>query len=108
MITLKGSDKLRWAFRIAHNYPEAYLRLQRTYGDRIRTTLDSRKFHYIPFLGGPRRCLGDTFAWTEMQTTLCLILKRYRLELVGREPMPTRPITTLRMAKPLMMRVRRR
>ncbi|NIR25670.1 MAG: cytochrome P450, partial [Gammaproteobacteria bacterium] len=38
-------------------------------------------FVYIPFGGGPRKCIGNTFALTEMQLILATILQRYQLHL---------------------------
>ncbi|KAF1952401.1 cytochrome P450 [Byssothecium circinans] len=42
---------------------------------------------YIPFNGGPRICVGQTFALTEMVYVLVRLFQRYRsLELVGTKP----------------------
>lgn len=40
------------------------------------------RFAYLPFLGGPRICLGADFAMTEMLIVLSTLLKRYRFSLV--------------------------
>jgi retinoid hydroxylase len=39
-------------------------------------------FGYIPFGGGPRKCLGEHFAVLEMQIVLALLLRGYTWELV--------------------------
>ncbi len=39
------------------------------------------RFQYIPFLAGPKKCLGDSFAMMEMRLTVPTILRRARLEL---------------------------
>jgi cytochrome P450 len=38
-------------------------------------------YEYIPFSAGPRRCLGPTFAMTEMKLVLAFLLQRYGLAL---------------------------
>jgi len=38
--------------------------------------------HYLPFGMGPRGCLGEGYAWTEIYGVLCAVLTRYRLESV--------------------------
>lgn len=37
------------------------------------------KFAYLPFSGGPRICIGQAFAMTQMRINLATILQRYRL-----------------------------
>ncbi|HET9171656.1 MAG TPA: cytochrome P450 [Actinospica sp.] len=38
--------------------------------------------HYLPFGMGPRGCLGEGYAWTEIYGVLCAVVTRYRLESV--------------------------
>ena len=40
-------------------------------------------FAWIPFGGGPRKCLGEHFAVLEMQIVLALLLRGYEWELVA-------------------------
>jgi cytochrome P450 len=42
---------------------------------------DPGTFAYIPFLAGPRRCLGAEFAMLEMKIVLSMLLQRYRISL---------------------------
>ena len=43
-----------------------------------------KAWHYIPFNGGPRICIGQQFALTEMGYTIVRLLQRYEsVELVG-------------------------
>ncbi len=39
-------------------------------------------FEFTPFSGGPRMCIGSSFAMQELKVILVLVLQRYRLELV--------------------------
>lgn len=43
---------------------------------------DRPRFAYFPFLGGPRQCIGNTFALMEAQLVLATLASRYRLRLV--------------------------
>ena len=53
-------------------------------------------FAYLPFGGGPRLCIGNTFALTEAQLILATVAQRYRLRPVpGHDVMPN-PLVTLR------------
>jgi cytochrome P450 len=42
--------------------------------------IDPNTYEYLPFGGGPRRCLGATFAHTELRMALPIILQRFRIE----------------------------
>jgi cytochrome P450 len=54
------------------------------------------RFAYFPFGGGPRVCLGNTFALLEGPLVLATIVQRFRVELVpGQEVVPD-PTFTLR------------
>ena len=47
------------------------------------------EFAYIPFGGGPRRCIGETFALIEIQLILATILRHYELRVApGFEVVP--------------------
>lgn len=54
------------------------------------------KFAYFPFGGGPRLCIGNTFAMLEMVLVLATIAQRWRFTIVpGHEAVP-KPAFTLR------------
>lgn len=65
-------------------------------------------FSYLPFLLGRRACLGEHFAMLEGVVALAMIVGRYALARVEDGEIGTRPISTLRLARPLVMRVERR
>jgi cytochrome P450 len=44
------------------------------------------RFAYFPFGGGPRQCIGNTFALMEAQMVLATVAQRYRLRLVSGHP----------------------
>lgn len=45
-------------------------------------TIQPSVFEFTPFSGGPRMCIGSSFAMQELKVILALILGRYRLEFI--------------------------
>jgi enediyne biosynthesis protein E7 len=66
-------------------------------------------YAHFPFGGGPRTCIGNHFATTEMLAALAVLAPRFRLRHAPGAP-PVRPelLVTLRPAGGLPMRVERR
>lgn len=54
------------------------------------------KFAYFPFGGGPRVCIGNTFAMMEGPLVLATIVQRFRIELVQGQTVVPDPTFTLR------------
>jgi cytochrome P450 len=61
---------------------------------------------YLPFGGGPRRCIGEAFAMVQMPLALAMIAQRFRLDLVEGQQVVPEPTISLRPRDPVMMRVR--
>jgi cytochrome P450 len=53
-------------------------------------------YAYLPFGGGPHQCIGASFAMTEMQVVLAMVLRAYHLELVPGAKVEPQPLFTLR------------
>jgi cytochrome P450 len=72
---------------------------------------DDRKirldFHYLPFGGGPRGCIGNSFAMLEMLMILNVILRRYDFALASDEVVESRPEIVLRPRNGIIMRFER-
>lgn len=60
------------------------------------STKEMPKYAYFPFGGGPRICIGNTFAMTETVVLLAEIARRFRFERTSREPLRPKPSITLR------------
>ncbi|WP_157947677.1 cytochrome P450 [Abditibacterium utsteinense] len=54
------------------------------------------KFAYFPFGGGPRLCLGQSFALMEGQIALSMIASRFRLEIAPGQTLEMHPSLALR------------
>jgi cytochrome P450 len=65
-------------------------------------------FAYVPFGGGTRRCIGESFAWMELVLVTAAIAQRWRLRLVPGHPVVPQPVVTLRMKHGLRMTAERR
>jgi cytochrome P450 len=65
-------------------------------------------FAYFPFGGGPRRCIGESFAWMELVLVVSTLAQRWRFELVADHPVVPQPLVTLRAKHGMKMIARRR
>ncbi len=54
------------------------------------------KFAYLPFGGGPRVCIGNTFALMEARLILATLAQRFRLQLAPGHQPAVDPLVTLR------------
>jgi cytochrome P450 len=64
------------------------------------------RFAYLPFGGGPRICLGSTFAQVEMVLLLTLLAQRFRLELTDTtEALKPVPVLTLQPSRTVQVLV---
>jgi cytochrome P450 len=54
------------------------------------------RFAYFPFGGGPRQCIGNTFALMEATLILATIARRFRLRLVANHAVVPLASITLR------------
>ena len=69
---------------------------------------DRPKHAYLPFGGGPRICIGNSFAMMEHAIVLAAAVRRWRLESIPGHVVRTEPRITLRPRGGLPMRVMRR
>jgi cytochrome P450 len=72
----------------------------------FRTALP--KFAYFPFGGGPRQCIGESFAMMELSLLVATIAQQWRLRLVPGHPVVPQPLITLRAKHGMRMTVEKR
>jgi cytochrome P450 len=66
------------------------------------------KFSYFPFGGGPRGCIGESFAWMEGILVLATLAQRWQLRLAPGHQVALAPLITLRPKFGMRMRLIRR
>lgn len=95
---------------VTHRHPEFWPDPTRFDPDRFHLAhaADRPAFAYLPFGGGPRQCIGNTFAMMELVLVVATIAQRCRLDATATEEIGRDPAITLRPAAPITMRVRRR
>jgi cytochrome P450 len=95
---------------LIHRDPRWYLEPARFNPDRWTPEFKAAlpQFAYLPFGGGPRRCIGDSFAWTELILVTSAIAQRWTLRLVPDHPVVPQAVITLRLKHGLRMTAHRR
>ena len=87
--------------------PEAF-KPERFAPNVSNVSADRPKHAYLPFGGGPRICIGNSFAMMEHAIVLAAAARRWRLESIPGREVRTEPRITLRPRGGLPMRVMRR
>jgi cytochrome P450 len=81
---------------VVHRDPRWWDRADEFRPDRWMDTTRLPKFAYFPFGGGPRLCIGNTFAMMETVLMLAAIAQRYRFTLLPGHVVEPWPTFTLR------------
>src|SRR4051794_29557404 len=92
--------------RDARHYPDPERFDPDRWTPEFRATLP--KFAYFPFGGGPRQCIGESFAWMELILLVATIAQRWRMRLVPGHPVVPQPVVTLRARHGMRMTVQQR
>ncbi len=94
---------------VTHRDPQWWPDPERFDPDRFTPEAEAMrpKFAYFPFGGGPRRCIGEPFAWLEGHLLLATIAHRFRLNLeAGFTPTPQPRVTLRPNAMPMVVEAR--
>ena len=92
---------------VTHRHPRFWGTPEAFDPDRFDTAPQTERppFAYFPFGGGPRQCIGNSFAMMELVLVVATIAQRCELDLPPSDAVGTRPSITLRAATPITMRV---
>lgn len=95
---------------VTHRRPDVWEQPERFKPERFLSAPASQRprFAYYPFGGGPRICIGSTFALTEGPLVLATLIQSYRVELVPEHPVVPDPTFTLRPKHGVRVKLRRR
>ncbi len=73
---------------------------------RWLTTDESRpKYAYFPFAGGPRSCVGESFAWLEMILVVATVLRGWTVEPQSPRELKLSASITLRPSEPVVVKI---
>lgn len=94
---------------VTHRHPEYWERPEEFYPEHFRAEKVAARprFAYFPFGGGPRQCIGNSFALMEGQLIIAAVAQKYRLRLVDERPIEPEPLVTLRPGRSLKMTLHR-
>ena len=95
---------------VAHHDPRFYPKPDLFNPDRWTPEMEASlpKYAYFPFGGGPRACIGESFAWMEATLVLASIARRWRLIHDPTHRVMMAPKITLRPKNGMRMKVVRR
>jgi cytochrome P450 len=106
---IPANTQMLYSMYVIHHDPEVYPDPDRFDPDRWEGERGRRipRTAFVPFGAGVRNCIGESFAWAEIQTIVGSLLQRWELRPVTDEPV--RPITRGALVPgPLPMKVVRR
>lgn len=66
------------------------------------------RFAYFPFGGGPRQCIGESFAWQEAILVLATLIQQWRVQPGSAAAVVPEPYSTLRPKGGMPLRLRQR
>jgi cytochrome P450 len=95
---------------VTHRHPDFWPDAERFDPTRFlpERSKDRPRWAYLPFGGGQRQCIGNSFAMMEAQLVLAMVAQRFRLRGVPGVPVVPEPLVTLRPRGPLPMVATRR
>ncbi len=90
---------------VTHRHPALWIDPETFDPDRFGTTMvrDLPAFAYCPFGGGPRRCIGDSFASMQLRLVVATLAQRCQFALAN-DPIGLSATVTLRPDRPIVMR----
>lgn len=83
---------------LTHRHPDFWPQPDQFDPDRFTPAAEAARprYAYLPFGGGPRLCIGNSFAMTEATLILATLAQQFRLTLATSHPVTPDPLITLR------------
>jgi cytochrome P450 len=96
--TIAAGSPLLLSPYVTHRHPAFWENPEAFDPDRFAPAAAAKRprYAYFPFGGGPRVCIGNSFALMEAQVVVAMIASRYRLEVVSGQAVEPEPLITLR------------
>ena len=96
--SIASHTSIAWSAYLSHRHPDFWEKPEHFYPDHFSAELTAKRprHAYMPFSTGPRTCLGNSFAMTEMPLLLAMIAQRYRVSLASGYHVELEPLLTLR------------
>jgi cytochrome P450 len=105
----RGSTAIIPIWSLHHDerlYPEPFVFRPERWTETMESQLP--RYAYLPFGGGPRVCIGNSFAMMEARLLLANIVQHFDLELIKGHPVEPDPLITLRPKYGMKMKLHKR
>lgn len=108
--TIPGGSMVLASPWVVHRDPRFFPEPERFLPERWSPDYEESlpRFTYFPFGAGPRKCIGESFAWTEGVLVLATLAHRWRARLIEGHPVERQAQITLRPRYGMRMMLTRR
>jgi len=108
--SIPAKSSILWSSYLSHRLPDFWEKPEQFYPEHFSEEQSAKRprHAYMPFSSGPRICIGNTFAMTEMPLILATIAQQYRLSLVPGHSVEPEPHLTLRPKNGVLASLERR
>jgi cytochrome P450 len=105
-----AGTRVMYSIYLSHRDKDFWPDPERFYPERFERGQDEKRppLTYVPFGGGPRNCIGASFAQVEAKVVLSRIVQRFDLQLLNGDKVRPYMGATLEPRPGVLMRVRRR
>jgi cytochrome P450 len=107
---IPANSYILWSPYLSHRHPDFWEKPEQFYPEHFSAELSATRPRHasMPFSSGPRICIGNTFAMTEMQLILATIAQQYRVSLASGYHVGLEPLLTLRPKNGVLVSIERR
>lgn len=101
-----GQNILMMVYHV-HRHPDYWDEPEKFKPERFsdENAKNIKKFAYFPFGGGPRLCIGNSFAMMEMQIIIATLAQRFKFRRTEKSEIIKDPLITMRPKNGIKMRV---